>query len=1500
MPDSPQPATIAWRDGTSQAGRLLPELDPGYARVDERTTRELLAFARKYALELEYFGPEDPDRAQGDWSGFIGPAAYSSDDSLASAYLDAAADYAAEPEKFPHEKAAAYSRPHFALFLAFLELLGNARAQLNALTRRHLEFFYRDVLKMFRKRAVPDQVHVLVDLESGTAELALPAGTALRAGKDSLGKDLVYRTERELIANQVELAQVSSVHADMKITGIRAASPPQQKDGTKSDAFVAMLRIALGQPSPGDPLPVDLAAKPPLYPGVPPANQPKPQVGFDALLQAQKLIAVVEEGLGMPSFDDFRALMRLKQGRQGADAADWQEINRILEAAGKRRAANFTLDAQPPTAFEANVQAALNKPLEHLFDGLAEVDSIEEAYAAYVNRPREVEAFLAQALAPLSLDEFKAMMQIKVRMDNQWDEIARLLEEAGKLKRGNPEFELPDAARASRNFEQKLTAAGLDFKSAPDFEFTGGLDKYYDAFLAVQRYFYMSAENFKYLMSTAPRPNAPLADEWAWDKVYDIVAAAHREMLHARRRDALLSAARPGGGPVADSVKALRDMLALALDEDIAVEELRQKIDLLGLADKDRTYLLDVVEKREPAPDWPALAELLELARRGSVEEPAPEKVEWRNLYPAADAAAVRVQPAAGKLARWKTFGRTDPAKEPAPAASFGWAMASALLALGEGTRTVSLTLGFSADPVRFDLDAIRRLLAPPEGAAASASFNPFRVELSTAKGWLEPESVAISWANPKMDGYPAPQGVDAAKLRALVFTLVLGKAQPALAPLSREIHGIDTRAPVLRLMMKPVWDEQGKCYVTSYQVLRKLLLMRARLAVTAQGLAGLRIRNDQNLLDAKKPFEPFGVSPAVGSRFYLGHPEIVAKKLDSLRFNITWMGAPADLAKHYANYPGGLGNASFKARVALSDAGVLKDFSPPLALFDAADATKPVSVAPSPPQDQGNPDNAIAVSADVSEWNRYLLWELASPDFQHSAYPLAALQKSLELAAAVANSPASSTTTGSTTTTTRPAITATAYQVNPPYTPKIKSLNLDYTASAELSLDTAGAGPAAVRVFHVQPFGYSEMQPDGVQPGCAFLPQYEFEGELYIGLRNVEAPQKVSLLFQVAEGSANPDLAPQPVQWSYLSANQWLTLHDGSLLADATRGLINSGIVELVLKPAQPSTLLPGELYWVRAAIARSADCVCDMVAIHPNATLATFADEGNAPDHLGAPLPPESIKGPAAPIAGVARILQPYTSFGGKMAEQDASFYVRVSERLRHKERALTAWDYERLVLEKFPQLYKVKCLPADSASHPRDPGRIELVIIPDIRNRLPFNPFEPKAPADAIRDIEAFLQDKIPPFASVKVKNAHYVAVKVRCGVRFVAGADVGFCQRRLNEELNRFLSPWAYEEGADLVIGGSIYANSIINFIDRRDYVDYVAEFKLFTEDGEHVELIPPPGPDEAEGYHVRPKTPDGVLVAAREHEFDVIPDADYRAEDFNGLNYMRIELDFIVG
>ncbi|MBC8071758.1 MAG: baseplate J/gp47 family protein, partial [Deltaproteobacteria bacterium] len=463
-----------------------------------------------------------------------------------------------------------------------------------------------------------------------------------------------------------------------------------------------------------------------------------------------------------------------------------------------------------------------------------------------------------------------------------------------------------------------------------------------------------------------------------------------------------------------------------------------------------------------------------------------------------------------------------------------------------------------------------------------------------------------------------------------------------------------------------------------------------------------------------------------------------------------------------------------------------------------------------------------------------------------------------------------------------RTAADAAAYRVEPPYTPTIKTLRVAYTAGVEI--DAAAAAPDH-QLLHVHPFGICPI--DAELP--SFLPRLDVAGELYIGVRDLRPPQHLALLLQVAEGTSDPDLAPGQVTWSYLDGDRFRDLSGSGIVDDATRGLLNAGIVELALPAAAPGSRLPPDLYWLRLAIGRNPTAVCDLVAIQAQAVSARFDDRGNAASHYDQPLPVGSIERLLDPDARIARVEQPYSSSGGRPAEQPALFDTRVSERLHHKNRALSAWDYERLVLHRFRQIYKAKCLSSTAG--------VDVIVIPDIRALHPSDTFAPRAPANLLADIQAYLVERAPAAARIRVRNARYVAVQVRIEVRFRDGIDAGFAQRRLNDDLVRFLSPWAFDDGAELTIGGRIYANSILDFLDRRDDVDFVAAIKLFRSmDGTAFDLVPPVVGE----YHVAAERPDQVLVAAQQHYFDIVPDTGYQQASFTGIDHTRIELDFIVG
>jgi hypothetical protein len=1486
-------------DGTSQANRTQRALDPGYVSVDERSVKDLLVFAQKYAEELRYFN--EHDEADGEWKSFLGET-----------NLDEIVAYLNDPQRIPADSQ--LLRPHLVLFLTFLELLQVARAQLNDLTRRHLEFYYREALRLTSQKGVPDRVHTLVELADRQDQFLLPAGSLLRAGQDSLGNDLFYRSDEDLVANRASVESLKSLFADRQIIGIREArqSPdlvaelfPINKDrlaqGVMSErSFMAMLVMALGTPGPGGLLPEYFVDR-------------HVTVSASLLDELDKLLEFVQDDLYMP-FSTFRSLIQFKQEQEQTEK-QWQQVNDIIENAGKNRDANFRLDRSQPDNFEKNLLAALGLPkFGTLFNGLPEVDDVYDLYRRIKNT-EVIEAFKPDGndLVPkkflyMTLDTFAAMMKIVEEINARWRQIYEILRAAGRKKQASDyKFEPPmirtyDADKFGTlvrktlgTIEKYPKIAGMQLNS---------FDDCHREIVKLENYFHMTAEEFDFIRKINEKQEA--SQPWERDQVYAILEDAHTEKEIVDRRNTLeekrkkdfetmirFALGDPEPGNLLPDSKVFKDLNPKGnkSDESYVIEK-------LFLEPANFQYIKDTEAKGEGATkeEWANVYIILEKAqrRKRGLGAARAEIEKWNNIYVAADATQVQtVLAAEGESAtpRWRTFGEGYAEAQPdgktrTIPGNIGFAIASPLLALAEGTRTITLTIAF--DEKRYDKETMKLAIEDP---------SPFRFLLSSEKEMVEIRNVGATKnvSIQLLDAEFNLSGAEKPYKRALQIKLTLNEQTPAIAPLTVQAL-IQTPWPVLQIMLADIptprssgGSEGG---VKRYRAFQNLMLEKLYLSVDVEGITTLTLQNDNGLLDPKKPFEPFGASPVVGSSFYIAHPEICSKRLDGLSLKIDWLGAPEDLSAHYLGYkdyadvdaaPASpiLNNTSFKASLKLYDNRSFFNISE-LQLFNATKATQTNQVTINAKAIiDGYPgyqqDIHPVIAPEALDWHRYWKLELLPPDFQHTLYPRAAA------GCATKKKP---------------------YIVNPPYTPKIKRLSMNYSAWLEIDLTKTDLNAQVDKLYHIEPFGYLDLAgytpptppslPEtGEKARVAFLPQYENDGELFIGIKNLSegAPQNLSLLFQMAEGSADPDLPQEKIEWHFLDANQWRSLQQGRLLSDTTNGLLNSGIIKFDLSPVQAGTRLPADLYWIRAAIGRNSRSVADIVAIKAQAVSATFIDRGNAPDHLSQPLPAGSITGLAETQPAIQAIHQPYSSFGGKSPEQANSFYIRASERLRHKNRALTCWDYEHMVLEAFPGIFKVKCLPVGTSEDPRLADVIQVIIIPDIKGKLPFDPFEPKAPADVLFQIEQYLARQCAPLAHFKVKNPIYLRLQVRLGVRLRPGANPGYYRSILNEELQRYLAPWAYDRSAEIVFGGAINTSLIINFVEERPYIDYVAGIKLF--------IITPDGLTRS--YNPTDKGPsfgpDAIIVSDRSHQIDLITEEGYEAEYFTGINYMKIELDF---
>ncbi|MGZ4157434.1 MAG: hypothetical protein ACXVED_09810, partial [Bacteroidia bacterium] len=185
------------RDGTSQQQRLLKALLPSYVSVDERSMQDLITFANNFGKEINYFDVNNT--VAGDWQSF---------------FKDMVIDEAGQT-----------TQPHYALFIAFLEIFRFAQDDLNTITQRHLDFYYRDVLQLKEKDAIPDQVFIIFTLAEQVASHLITAGTALDAKKDATGVDLVYDTTKDIVVNTAQISELQALFYNKQFDKRLYASP---------------------------------------------------------------------------------------------------------------------------------------------------------------------------------------------------------------------------------------------------------------------------------------------------------------------------------------------------------------------------------------------------------------------------------------------------------------------------------------------------------------------------------------------------------------------------------------------------------------------------------------------------------------------------------------------------------------------------------------------------------------------------------------------------------------------------------------------------------------------------------------------------------------------------------------------------------------------------------------------------------------------------------------------------------------------------------------------------------------------------------------------------------------------------------------------------------------------------------------------------------------------------------------------------------------------------
>lgn len=813
----------------------------------------------------------------------------------------------------------------------------------------------------------------------------------------------------------------------------------------------------------------------------------------------------------------------------------------------------------------------------------------------------------------------------------------------------------------------------------------------------------------------------------------------------------------------------------------------------------------------------------------------------------------------------WLPFAYTsgEPNFMELPSAKLGFTLASPILKMSEGRRLVFVQIKFKGKTLPNK--------AIPQSMDLMPLFQDLEIQCTGAKKWFKATLIS-STPSLNIDDQWATLYTDS-KLNLLIE---IPKEMEAFENYQEEVYmeGYKKDCPLLRLKINTKTNSGYQLFSN----LSKKTIEEIKIDVSVEDKRELEIQNDFGKLKATKPFYPFTPDPKKDSNFSIYSEEIFSKNWKNISIQLKWKNAPESFSNLYAAYNKSINENSFQATVYTQNKKEWEEEKSQYNLFQ-------------PTLSEDGKFSHQALNIQIFNSNKHFLPNLAGPikisleqSFLQKEYPLLLAKHLSDKMKGI-------------------AITQELFE---PYIPIAEELSVNYFAQETIHFQTqtlpiTDSTPLAqantketyesknISLLHEFPFGFAEehgylkynLRENGIisaedmhTSSCGILPKFCHGGNLYIGIKDAKALDNISLLIQVLEGTENP-MAPsfkatEKIEWSVLCSNKWKLLQE-EILKNKTDNFLKSGIIEFQV-PKQATinnTLLPEGLIWVKASMHKDYDAICKVVDIHTNAVSSEYELENDFATHLQSGLPQGTISKLIERVPQIKSVEQPYSSFGGKDKESQNEFYRRVSERLRHKDRAITLWDYEHLILQEFRDIYKAKCLNHTKLADEDNPlnnffapGNVTIVVVPDTKNRNVFDIYQPRVSKGLLNEVQEFIGKRVSSLIHTEIVNPTYEEVKIKLEVEFIEGKDANFYKKELSKDITKFLSPWAFDSSLEIVFDQVINHSVLVSYMEKLDYVDYLQNIQMFKN-------------NVLENKEIKPSHPASILVSAKQHEIDVV-------------------------
>lgn len=842
--------------------------------------------------------------------------------------------------------------------------------------------------------------------------------------------------------------------------------------------------------------------------------------------------------------------------------------------------------------------------------------------------------------------------------------------------------------------------------------------------------------------------------------------------------------------------------------------------------------------------------------------------------------------------------GQNDFTMEYAP---IGLAVSSPALMLAEGKRELTLRLQFKNEAYKNLEKRIKNigkeLNCSFKEAVAKSILNSLIVKITTAKGWLQVKNNIVTIEK---------------STKSLIIKFDILASEPEIVPVDKDLHKerIKSSYPLIKLLLN------NQSYVFPYSLFNQAEIEQVIIHTKVNGIRNLLLQNNMGAVNPASPFYPFGPLPKVGSFLIVGNNEIFQKQLDDLKVHLEWFDLPHEehgFKDYYKDYKMNVDNASYEVSVSVLDEGRWvpenQEEKQKLKLFRTKD--NPNNSVPSvkaglasktifdnidmnliyqPPnyKDINNNPNYNSMSK-----RGFLKLEMTSPihAFGHDVYPALVSDITLE-----------NSKSGFLKGKTKKELPKQAF------TPQVKSISVDYESTTKISMkENFRASEENLNndsLYHLHPFGYEKMFPNKSVKQIYMVPEYDAQGELYLGLEEINPPQVISLLFEMLdEFNISSEEEPPVIEWSYLADNRWHSLKPSSILRDDTNNFLKTGIIIIDLPENinRNNTLFNDQFYWLKVSVKANIEVASRNLSVASQVATATLI--GNEQiyhsEYLDKPLPRYSIQRPVKNIPGVRTVLQPLPSFGGLSHEKGKAFQARISERLKHRKRAVATWDFERLVLDQYPQIEKAVCLPNMTSNNLKAPGNVLLVVSPFASSVL--NSKEPKVSSELLFDIKSFVKKYSSPFTQIEVRNPSYERIRIICAVKFIGSQNQGYFIQKLNEDINDYLTGNIGNMAIGHQMDKIIYCSDVITYLRTLPYIDYITRFSIIqaARDITGNYILIDTADESGDHAGLRATKPWSLLVPADQHQFTVLNDKRDENSIQAGINYLELGDDFII-